>query len=116
MILPTTFIFDVLLGGEMLTFMWHWCRPAASALAIHKKMHARWFSEKHELTEVHKDNFCHCLGQYLRTPTPVSLLTEATAMKSSIRPTFLFAWKKRHKLEKHDTVRVTRRFHAREGQ
>jgi len=118
MFMPSSFA--LILEGEVLTLIYHWSRGATAALAIHKKMHAKWFSETHARKLIKKDS-ANCSGRLCahiacgRTPTPVSFLANATAVKTSLRPLFPFAYTERHRLETGDSVSVTRWFHRRRG-
>merc|ERR1740117_1534375 len=84
----------VLFEGEVLTFCWHWSRAVVAAVAIHKKMHARWFAAVHDLTSVNMEHLSglKCLGAIRRTPSPVAFMTKTTAVKTATRPHLAFAY------------------------
>lgn len=105
----------LLFEGELLTLMWHWSRATSALLVIHKKMHARWFSDMHDLTSIHREHLCGCLGYVLRSPTPVSLLIKATAVKTPTPPPFKSVYAECYKLQVRDSVRVTKFLHNRRG-
>jgi len=102
--------------GEILTLMWHWCRGSTAALAIHKKLHARWFSKLNNLSDKKnvQETVCGCC-RIARTPSPVRLTASVPAVKSRVRPLLAWTYYERYNLEVGDDVRVVRWFHARQG-
>lgn len=66
-------------NGDMCTLWWWWCCGASSLLALHKKLHARWWESAHWewRRTTQSDSFCFGMVRIPRTPSPVSLWTTA---------------------------------------
>lgn len=105
-----------LFEGEVLTFIWHWSRAATSTLAIHKKLHARWFAKLNHMDDKKhgKEIVCgYC--RILRSPTPVRLIDGTPAVRSRVRPLLSWTYEERYTLEVEDVVKVVRWFHPKYG-